>query len=320
MKELVNSITITGDLVKVNLEEKEITSKKDNVTRTVLSGDVILRTADGSEFNVNLFSNKFKKDSDETSFFYNQYNELLENAVSVENAVDGQSPSVVTINAALDPNDYKSKNGNVVSSTRINGRFVKIESDKDSQIIAKEAKFNIGGIIKSIDDEIVKDVPTGNKTVVLLPIKQKTEDYTKEDAYEADEIFEVSYTLPTELVQPFMSVGYCEGQFAEFSGVMINTVEVKKETVQQAFGNPIEKETKKIVRSNTIKSGTMPVTIYDIGLTDEVVEALKSRRQVKLQEIQSANGSNGGNVNSFGKAPTPAQTSPVNTGYNPFAK
>lgn len=318
MKELVNEIVITGDLVKCDLEEKEITSKKDGITRIALSGSVILRTSDGSEFETNLFANKYKKDSDELSFFYTQYNELLENAVSIENAVDGQIPSVVTVNAVLDANDYKSKNGNVVSGTRINGRFVKIESDKDAQIIAKEAKFTMGGIIKSIDDEIVKDVPTGNKTIVLLPIKQKTEDYTKEDAYEADEIFEVLYTLPKELVEPFMSVGYCEGQFAEFNGVMVNTVEVKKETVEQAFGNPIEKETKKIVRSNTIKSGTKPVTIYDIGLTEEMVDALKTRRQVKLQELQ--NGNNGGSVNSFGKAPAPTQNAPVNTGYNPFAK
>lgn len=319
MKEFTNEVTITGDLVKTTLEEKTIT--KDGKETEVIAGEVFLRTADKSELEVRLFANKYKKDSSEESFFYTQYSQLLQDAISIENVTEGQLPSVVTVNAVINPNDFKAKTGNVVSSTVINGKFVKIESQKDAAIIAKEATFRISGIIGKIEDELNKDdTQTGNKTVVLYPIKQRNEDYKNENGFEPDEIYEFKGIIEKDLVAAFDSVGYYEGCFVELCGKLVNTIETTTEVIQQAFGSPIEKKKTTVVKRNVIKSGSAPSTIYDVELTDEMVEALKQKRTHKLEELKQGMGKQQNN-NAFGKATAPTQQAPAspNAGYNPFA-
>ena len=323
MRKFLNEVTITGDLVKSELEEKTITTK-DGKQVEVITGSVYLRTADKSEFEVRLYTNKFKKDSSEETYFYKEYSKFMEDMISIETAVEGQVPSVVTASSCeIRPNDYKSKNtGDVISSTVINGRFLKIESQKDAEIISKEATFTIEGIIGKIEDEMDKNSTlTGNKTVVLYPIRQKTEDFSNENAYEVDEIYEYKCVIEQDLVAAFDSVGYYEGCFVELTGKMVNTMEVKTEVIQQAFGAPIEKKKTTIVKKNVVKSGSNPSTIYDVELTDELVEALKQRRVKKLEEIKLDVGNKQQNNNAFGKVAAPTQQAPVspNVGYNPFA-
>ena len=323
MRKFINEVTITGDLVKSELVEKTITTK-DGKQVEVITGSVYLRTADKSEFEVRLYTNKFKKDSSEETYFYKEYSKFMEDMISIETAVEGQVPSVVTASSCeIRPNDYKSKNtGDVISSTVINGKFLKIESQKEAEIISKEATFTIEGIIGKIEDEMDKNGNlTGNKTVVLYPIRQKTEDFSNENAYEVDEIYEYKCVIEQDLVAAFDSVGYYEGCFVELTGKMVNTMEVKTEVIQQAFGAPIEKKKTTIVKKNVVKSGSNPSTIYDVELTDELVEALKQRRVKKLEEIKLDVGNKQQNNNAFGKVAAPTQQAPVspNVGYNPFA-
>ena len=323
MRKFINEVTITGDLVKSELVEKTITTK-DGKQVEVITGSVYLRTADKSEFEVRLYTNKFKKDSSEETYFYKEYSKFMEDMISIETALEGQVPSVVTASSCeIRPNDYKSKNtGDVISSTVINGRFLKIESQKEAEIISKEATFTIEGIIGKIEDEMDKNSSlTGNKTVVLYPIRQKTEDFSNENAYEVDEIYEYKCVIEQDLVAAFDSVGYYEGCFVELTGKMVNTMEVKTEVIQQAFGSPIEKKKTTIVKKNVVKSGSNPSTIYDVELTDELVEALKQRRVKKLEEIKLDVGNKQQNNNAFGKVSAPTQQAPVspNVGYNPFA-
>ena len=323
MRKFINEVTITGDLVKSELVEKTITTK-DGKQVEVITGSVYLRTADKSEFEVRLYTNKFKKDSSEETYFYKEYSKFMEDMISIETALEGQVPSVVTASSCeIRPNDYKSKNtGDVISSTVINGKFLKIESQKEAEIISKEATFTIEGIIGKIEDEMDKNSNlTGNKTVVLYPIRQKTEDFSNENAYEVDEIYEYKCVIEQDLVAAFDSVGYYEGCFVELTGKMVNTMEVKTEVIQQAFGSPIEKKKTTIVKKNVVKSGSNPSTIYDVELTDELVEALKQRRVKKLEEIKLDVGNKQQNNNAFGKVAAPTKQAPVspNVGYNPFA-
>ena len=271
MRKFINEVTITGDLVKSELVEKTITTK-DGKQVEVITGSVYLRTADKSEFEVRLYTNKFKKDSSEETYFYKEYSKFMEDMISIETALEGQVPSVVTASSCeIRPNDYKSKNtGDVISSTVINGKFLKIESQKEAEIISKEATFTIEGIIGKIEDEMDKNSNlTGNKTVVLYPIRQKTEDFSNENAYEVDEIYEYKCVIEQDLVAAFDSVGYYEGCFVELTGKMVNTMEVKTEVIQQAFGAPIEKKKTTIVKKNVVKSGSNPSTIYDVELPED---------------------------------------------------
>ena len=56
MKELKNLVTITGKLVKNNIEEFTTNSGDE-----AIGGSLVLRTADDSEHEVNFFAFKFKR-------------------------------------------------------------------------------------------------------------------------------------------------------------------------------------------------------------------------------------------------------------------
>src|SRR5690554_2597650 len=73
MKETVNVVDVTGVLVKKSFEIKEVNNKdaQGNVigVDNAISGSLLLRTADGSEHEVNYFSKQHKKDGGENSIF-----------------------------------------------------------------------------------------------------------------------------------------------------------------------------------------------------------------------------------------------------------
>ena len=70
MKELTNRVTVTGKLVKNNIEEFQTKKGED-----AIGGSLVLRTADNSEHEIRFFAYKFKKDENknfttEESYFY----------------------------------------------------------------------------------------------------------------------------------------------------------------------------------------------------------------------------------------------------------
>ena len=84
-----------------------------------------------------------------------------------------------------------------------------------------------------------------------------------------------------------------------------------------AVGKDIEKEVKKPIRKNDIKSGTAVSTIFEHELTQEVVDALKAKRKAKLAEVKSGNATSSETAEGFEKnTSTPAPQ----TTYNPFAQ
>ena len=79
MKELKNLVTVTGKLVENGLEEFTTKSGQE-----AIGGTLVLRTADGSEHDIDFYANKYKKDeqknfTSEESYFYKQYVDAMEN-------------------------------------------------------------------------------------------------------------------------------------------------------------------------------------------------------------------------------------------------
>ena len=100
MKELKNLVTVTGKLVKNNIEE--LTTKKGE---EAIGGSLVLRTADDSEHEINFFAYKYKKDENknftsEESYFYKQYTDAM-NLKDIEQGLDGWPISGVTTNPSI---------------------------------------------------------------------------------------------------------------------------------------------------------------------------------------------------------------------------
>jgi len=318
MKELINNVTITGELVKIDFDE--FTSKKTG--DDMFGGSLILRTSDKSEHEVRFVTGKYKKDekkriTSEENYFYKQYLSAKENLKDIEHCEVEQTPDIISItDGSFNDNDFKSKNGDIVSSNTINARFIKKIEPKDYDSTILEAKFEVEGIIDSIVDEIVKNNPTGNLVVKFLAFNQMQKDYKDSNTYDIDHLVPVKLIVDKSMATDFRQAGYYDGGYAKFVGSIVNTVEIQTVIEKAAFGKDIENEVKTYVRKNEIKSGTAVSTIFEHELTQEIVDALKAKRKAKLAEIASGKSKAGVDLPFTPDTSTPAPQ----TTYNPFAQ
>lgn len=318
MKKLENKVIVTGKLVKNNIEEFE----HEGVEK--IGGSLVLRTSDKSEHEINFSTAKYKKDdngniTNEESYFYKQYKDVSCNLKDIEHCQDGENPDIISItDASFTSNDFKDKStGNIISTNKLYARFINRVEPKDYESTVLEAKFEVEGIIESIKDEIVKEVPTGNLIVNLMSIRQTQKDYKDNNSYEVDSFIPIKLIVDKDMVNAFRSAGYYEGGFAKFVGSVINTVDISKEVEKAAFGADIEKEIKRTIKKNLVKSGTAVSTIFEHELTQEIVDALKAKRKAKLAEIKS--GSTNGTETAAGFEKNRSTPAPQTT-YNPFAQ
>ena len=308
MKELTNRVTVTGKLVKNNIDEFQTKKGED-----AIGGSLILRTADNSEHEIRFFTYKFKKDENknftaEESYFYQKY---------MEHCSEGENPDIISITDGMfTDNDFKGNDGNVVSTNTISARFINKVEPKDYDSTVLEAKFEVEGIIEKIEDEVVKNVPTGNLVVVLDAIGQIADGFGKDVVYTADKLIPVKMIVDKSMVTAFRQAGYYEGAFTKLVGTVINSVEIVKQVEKAVFGTDIEKEVRSYIRKNEIKSGTAVSTIFEHELTQEVVDALKAKRKAKLAEVKSGKSNNGDDLPFKPDTSTPAPQ----TTYNPFAQ
>lgn len=317
MKELKNLVTIAGKLVKNNIEEFQTKKGED-----AIGGSLVLRTADNSEHEINFFAYKYKKDENknftsEESYFYKHYTDAMNNLKDIEHCAEGENPDVISItDGAFTANDFKGNDNKVVSTNKISARFINKVELKDYDSTVLEAKFEVEGIIESIKDEIVKDVPTGNLVINMVAIRQTANGFGKDAVYTADALIPIKMIVDKGMATPFRSAGYYDGSYAKFVGTVINSVEKTKQVEKAAFGADIEKEIKTYIRKNEIKSGTEPSTIFEHELTQEVVDALKAKRKATLAEIANGASKSGENLpfKPDTSTPTPQTT------YNPFAQ
>lgn len=317
MKELKNLVTVTGKLVENGLEEFTTKSGQE-----AIGGTIVLRTADGSEYNIDFYANKYKKDeqgnfTSEESYFYKQYVDAMENLKDIMHCAEGEESDVVSITDGMfRANDFKGKDGNVVSNNKISARFINKIEPKDYENTVLEAKFEVEGIIEKISDEIVKDVPTGNLEIEMNAIGQTADGFGKDAKYEADSLIPIKMIVDKSMAEAFRSAGYYDGCFTKLAGTLINSVEIQEVVEKAAFGTDIVKKVKRTIRKNDVKSGVAVSTIYEHELTDDIVNALKAKRKAKLAEVKAGSNSLSQTADGFQKASSPAPQ----TTYNPFAQ
>ncbi len=316
MRELINNVTVTGQLVKNNIEEFQTKKGEDAV-----GGSLVLRTTDNSEHEIRFFAYKYKKDENknftqEENYFYQKYMDAKENLKDIEHCKDGESPDIISVTDGMfTDNDFKANDGSIVSTNTISARFINKIEPKDYDSTVLEARFEVEGIIEKIEDEIVKNVPTGNLVVIMDAIGQTADGFGKDVVYTADKLVPVKMLVDKSMAAAFRQAGYYEGAYTKLVGTVINSVEIAEQVEKAAFGADIKKEVKTYVRKNEIKSGTAVSTIFEHELTQEVVDALRAKRKAKLAEIKAGAAKATETAEGFAKdTSTPAPQ----TTYNPF--
>lgn len=304
IKTTMNTVMITGDLVKNGLD-----SKTDDNGNEYIGGSLILRSEDGSEHQVDYFSYKYKRDSDkkftnEESGLYKGYVTIMEEYKGMDALQEDEAPMVVKIGQGqFTDNLFMGKDGNVVESNKIRATFAnRVEEDK-LETTPKTATFQISGYIKDIKDELLKNgTMTGNKLIYVDTIGY------------GGTITPIKLTILKDKVQDFMSAGFYPMGTGKFAGKIVNTVEEYDEP--QAFGEPIKRQ--KSVKRLEVTGGSPLGTLEQLGITQEQYEAGKSKRRLKMEQTK-AKGNNQQPQDGFTQSDSPVQnTNPQQSFSNPF--
>ena len=239
------------------------------------------------------------------------------NLKDIEHCAEGETPDIISITDGMfTANDFKGNDGNVVSTNKISARFINRVEPKDYESTVLEAKFEVEGIIESITDEVVKEVPTGNLTIRMNAIGQRADGFGKDAKYEADSLIPIKMTVDKSMADAFRSAGYYDGCFTKLAGVVINSVDVQEVVEKAAFGTDIVKKVKTTIRKNDVKSGVAASTVFEHELTQDIIDTLKSKRKAKLAEIKAGESSSQTAEGFQKNTSTPAPQ----TTYNPFAQ
>lgn len=304
IKETTNKVFIVGALVKNGLEV--INEGEEN---EAIRGSLTLRTADGSEHDVQYYANRYKKSNGSfTNELNPQFDTLLaakEDFIDMSNEY-GEPATVIKIGGgSFRANDYMSKNtGSLVSTFRINASFANKLEGKDLELNPQNAKFEVSGIITKIEPEMKNGNPTGNQLLSLDTIGY------------GGAITPLTLTIPSDLVQPFSGAGFYVGAAGKFNGNIVNSAKKEEIVEQQSFGDPVVKTVTTYNRMLEIRGGS-PLTLDGLGITNEQYEMCKNKRQAHLNEIrtkaQQGGQQNGATQNAFGQPP-------VQNVNNPFGQ
>jgi hypothetical protein len=303
MKQTINKVNITGVLVKVGLEKK--VGKKGEF----IGGDLVLRTADGSEHEVSYYANRLTKDGRESSL-YKGLQTVMNEYKSLEKFPN--DADVIQIGGSeFSINDYKGQDGEVKSFVKVNAKFANRLDSIKQETTPLEAIFEAEGIITKLQPEVYKTEPTGNGEIYMDIL-----------GYEGT-IIPVKLIVPENMVDAFGQAGFYESGVAKFSGKLINTKETKEIIEKQTFGADIKKPVTTTVRRFEVAGGSPKGTIYDYQITDDEYEQAKSKRRLKLDEIKNKVASP---QQGFTPAQTPTtspfanqQSNNTQNAFNPFA-
>lgn len=310
MEQTTNNVFIAGTLVDKNFDVKmvDVKDEKGNVIGKdeAISGSLVLRTADGSEHEVNYYSRKTKKDG--------ALNNNFKSLTTVDNEYKSlkqfpEEPDTIKVGfGEFSINDYKGKDGEVKSYNQFRATFANRLELREIETTPLESTFEIEGVIDSIKEEMYRNEPTGNYKVVVNVIGYN------------DTLIPVTLTVMKEMAEAFVSAGFFEGGYAKFTGKLINTKETQEIVEKMAFGQDNVKIVERTVSRFEVVGGNPLGDPSQHKIDYSEYEQAKSKRKLKLTEIKNKEDKPKQQTsgNPFGGGTTP----PVNNNpfANPFAK
>jgi len=278
LKETMNNVYVVGQLVKKDLAIKnvDVKDKDGNVVgqEQAISGNLIIRTLDGSENEVSYFAKKMKKDgSGENSIFKG-----LETVMNEYKALE-QFPNEADIikigSGQFNVQDYKGKDGEVKTYAGIKANFANRLTQKEIETTPMDAKFEIEGVVSKLEEEVYKNEPTGNAKVTVNLL-----------GYEGT-IIPVVLTVPKSIAEPFMSAGFFEGGFAKFTGKLVNTKETVEVIEKMAFGSDNVKVVTTTVSRKEIMGGSPKGSPIEHEIDEAEYAQAIAKRKLKLDKIKN---------------------------------
>lgn len=280
MQQMKATCFFSGQL-KENNTKKGIDSKN----MGYINGNIVIQDATGGTHRVDVFEyiKKNKWDSKTNSMTFteedNPYYKGLETLATYGDAKSNPNNTIYVSSsyfkdyssANISSNDYF-KDGKMFSNIKISNKVFKTI---DPTTVDGLFHFNVSGIIenKSLNED-------GSINIDFLVL-------TTKGGYNNSEVvlnncFPMKLVVENNLAQQFESAGYDIGTFANFNGIIVNNTIT---TQENSYFGEAEVITKRVIQ-NQIKTGSRPMSIYDIGLTDNDIDMVKNKRELYLKKIE----------------------------------
>ena len=259
MANLNNDVTLTGKVVEIK-SRKGVDSKNSEY----VAGQVLLETAPDNIISIDFYQNKLKKSDNKENSAYKGIMTMIDEFRTI--AKDGrEAADIVSLSqGTLAENFFYNNNDALVRTFRINGAFFNRKANAPL-----ENKFVLSGIVARVNDEIIKDVPTGRLFVELLAIGYQNK----------GDLIKLIAEDPAGV--QYLKNSCNEGVEVKFAGEIIVS-EIHQEFREEvAFGDPIVRVETKTERKLLIKSASAPTTPT---VDSETIQSILAERQGRIAQ------------------------------------
>lgn len=303
-----NNVTIVGELVDLDFKQIMATDKK----IPMHMGTIKVRSGEGEVHTLNMmamqyYANDMEKPENERqenkqysalTTVINEY--ITEKATQSDNNEHfGKDPDVVRVFGSLEPNVFKTKNGDEVKDVRLQGRFVSRVTDRKAE--PNQATVELSGFVeqapveeKGGDDED----PRYNFTVRVIdykgigfPVEFVAGKVADDDGNEVD-------------AGEWISENYEKGHTVTIGADLINKYDVKRIPSQNGgIGKTMVKTERDVKRERAIYSAESPLEFDDfdednnkdremVVFPDQMGEAIKKYEEYVAHQIAAAEARN----------------------------
>ncbi|HLO11575.1 MAG TPA: hypothetical protein VK190_04900 [Pseudoneobacillus sp.] len=273
LRELTNTVRITGTVKEINLEVKP--NKKEPHVKQI-QGNIIVQTVQGDKVNehrVELFAK-------ESSKLFKGYDTIRREALSIES--HGKDAATrVTVTGSIDGNDYVGQDGQLRENNRVRGLFVnRLEGDQAATPDAAVAQIEL--VVTNIRPIVKNEEETGEFAIDAFTIGYNNSVIKLQNLVVGEDLANVI----SDNYEP-NSTGKLTFQINNYVEVVEREVDPLAETagfgVQVDLGNEARNYTR-----NLKVIGGFPPYLDERALDEEDIRLAQQIRALKVQEVLNA--------------------------------
>ncbi len=267
LREADNSVFIEGIVSELNLEVKQIQGKD------AITGNIVIEIGDDAICTVDVFANKFKKDSTDENSVFKGLSTVMNEYKSIAKVGKEEADKVRISGAKIAINDYY-VNEVLKSDVKVQTNFV--NRLKTGEEFDPKAEFEVEVFIHKINDQIDSNGDlTGNKIISgLVPV------------YDGKIVPMEFIVKEPELIQGIESL-YEPGQTVKLYGDVNVYVTTTKKIVPVAIGKPKEVIKTLTNRELIVTGGSEPYVEDSPNIFSvETVKNAMSAREEMLAELK----------------------------------
>lgn len=269
LREAENKVFVEGIVSEVNLEIKQINGKD------AITGDIVVQISDDAICTVDIFANKYKKNSNDENSVFKGLSTVKDEYKSIAKFGKEEADKVRISGAKITVNDYYNNAGVLKSDVKVQTNFV--NRIKAGEEFNPRATFEVETFIHKISDQLdaKTNEVTGNKIISgLVPI------------YDGKIVPMEFIVNDPEIIQGIESL-YEPGQTVKLYGDVNISVTTTKTLVPVAIGKPKEVINTVTTRELIVTGGSEPYTEDNPNVfsVDTVKNAMAVRTEM-LEELK----------------------------------